>query len=72
MEGTIRTCFTVVLFLFLSLIADMVCGNCHCCSSDEVSAVRRLLEKVDLQGYQVMDASGNLNSASMHYRLHHC
>lgn len=67
-----KNMFLRLLFLFLSLIVDMVCGNCHCCSSDEVSAVRRLLEKVDLQGYQVMDVSGNLNSTSMHCRLQHC
>ncbi len=29
----------------------------HFTSSDEIAAVRRLLEKVDLQGYQVMDVT---------------
>lgn len=56
-----KNIFYHVLIFLLSLIVDLVCGNCHCCSSDEVSAVRRLLEKVDLQGYQVMDVNGNLN-----------
>lgn len=41
------------LILFVGLNVDLVC--CDCCSSDEVSAIRRLLDKVDLQGYQVMD-----------------
>lgn len=45
--------FYFVLNLFVGLNVDLVC--CDCCSSDEVSAVRRLLDKVDLQGYQVMD-----------------
>lgn len=45
------------LIFILGLNIDLVCGDYHCCSSDEVSAVRRLLDKVDLQGYQVMDVS---------------
>lgn len=63
------------LIFILGLNVDLVCGDCHCCSSDEVSAVRRLLDKVDLQGYQVMDVTmlvKNLSSASMNDRLQHC
>ena len=54
------------LILFIGLNVDLVC--CDCCSSDEVSAVRRLLDKVDLQGYQVMDViKKNLNSTSVNH-----
>lgn len=46
-----------VVFLGLFLKPNYWSGTAHFyCSSDEVSAVRKLLEKVDLQGYQVMNA----------------
>jgi len=51
-----RRTFYEFIDRFGILAPDVLSG-----SSDEVSAVRRLLEKVDLQGYQVMDVNGNLN-----------
>lgn len=57
--------------LFVGLNVDLVC--CDCCSSDEVSAVRRLLDKVDLQGYQVMDVIKKYKSYIYKlYRLQYC
>jgi hypothetical protein len=45
----------LLIFIWRGLNVVLVC--CDCCSSDEVSAVRRLLDKIDLQGYQVMDVN---------------
>lgn len=63
--------FYCVVSLFVGLNVDLVC--CDCCSSDEVSAVRRLLDKVDLQGYQVMDVIKKYKSYIYKlYRLQYC